>query len=314
MLSSKYIKPILVGLAGMLLMLAIYWGLLFIATQDIMHPFIQIMQYKYWMVPLILGFGVQMGLFWYIRSGSHLVGSSTVATGAGTSTVAMVACCAHHLADFLPILGLSGAAIFLTEYQEYFFLLGIISNLLGIAMMIYIIRTKEHISFGGFIKKLLFFKKISMNKVLIIIIILFSGLFIFNIFNNNDNKSEDKVIVNTEKEVKTIENKYTSKTDDQARVTVDVIPTILGVNESQNIFEVSFNTHSVEMDYNFSKTIILKDNLGNVYEALQWTGNRGGHHISGDIIFLALNSQASSVEININGVGGVDRIFKWDLL
>lgn len=159
MSTNKYIKPIIVGLAGMVLMLAIYWGILFIATQDVMHPFSQLSQYKYWMIPLIFGFGLQMGLFWYIRSGSHLVGTSTVATGASTSTVAMVACCAHHLADFLPILGLSGAAIFLTEYQEYFFLLGIMSNLLGIAMMFYIIKTKKHITFWGFIKKFILLKK-----------------------------------------------------------------------------------------------------------------------------------------------------------
>jgi hypothetical protein len=157
--TNKYIKPIFVGIGASILMFLIYWVILFIVTQDWMHPFIQMAQYKYWMTPLIIGFGVQVALFWYIRSGSHLLGGSTVATSAGTSTVAMVACCAHHLADLLPILGLSGAAIFLTEYQEYFFLLGIISNLLGIVMMAYIIKTKKHISFWGFIKRFLLFKK-----------------------------------------------------------------------------------------------------------------------------------------------------------
>lgn len=159
MLTNKYIKPILVGLAGMIFMLAIYWIILFIATQDPIHPFSQLEQYRYWMTALILGFGIQMSLFWYIRSGNHLIGTSTVATGAGTSTVAMAACCAHHLADFLPILSLSGAAVFLTEYQAYFFLLGILSNILGIMFMVYIIRTKKHITFWGFIKKFILFKK-----------------------------------------------------------------------------------------------------------------------------------------------------------
>ena len=150
-----------------------------------------------------------------------------------------------------------------------------------------------------------------MNKLLIIIIIIFSGLILFNIFNN---KTEDKVIINSEKSIDIIENKYTSQSDEQARVTVEIIPTALGVNESKNIFDVSFNTHSVEMDYDFSKVIVLKDDLGNIYEALEWTGGRGGHHVSGEIIFSAIDAQASNIEIDVLGVGGVDRNFKWNLL
>jgi len=314
MFDNKYSKPILVALLGMVFMLVVYWGILFIASQDIMHPFSQLLQYKYWMGALIFGFGLQIGLFWYIRSGSHLVGTSTVATGAGTSTVAMVACCAHHLADFLPILGLSGAAIFLTEYQEYFFALGIISNLLGIAMMAYIIKTKQHITFWDFIKKILLFKNVNMVKILIVIILLFSGLILFNIFNSSRDKIEDKSVLNIKTEEVDNDNKYLMQSDDQASVTVDITPTILGVDEDQNIFEVSINTHSVEMDYDFSKVIVLKDNLGNTYDALEWTGGRGGHHISGDIIFPNINNQATGVELDVLGVSEVNRIFKWDLL
>lgn len=144
---KKYLKPVLAGIIGMVSLVFIYWLILFLTTKDLYHPFQQFLEYKYWIIALVLGFGIQMGLFWYIRSGLHLSGvasKSAIATGAGTSATAMVACCAHHLVDILPILGLSAAALFLTKYQTWFFGLGIISNIIGIIIMLYIIKQKRH--------------------------------------------------------------------------------------------------------------------------------------------------------------------------
>ncbi len=46
----------------------------------------------------------------------------------------MAACCAHHLADVLPLLGLSGVAIFLVRYQLFFIIAGVLSNVVGITI------------------------------------------------------------------------------------------------------------------------------------------------------------------------------------
>lgn len=48
----------------------------------------------------------------------------------------MIACCAHHLADVLPILGLSGLAVFLVEARAPLMLIGIATNLGGIGIML----------------------------------------------------------------------------------------------------------------------------------------------------------------------------------
>jgi presenilin-like A22 family membrane protease len=48
----------------------------------------------------------------------------------------MVACCAHHLTDVLPLVGLAGAAFFLAAYQWLFLLLGVLSNLVGLVFML----------------------------------------------------------------------------------------------------------------------------------------------------------------------------------
>ena len=48
----------------------------------------------------------------------------------------MVACCAHHLSDVLPFVGLAGAAAFFAEYQVFFIVLGVVSNFIGITIML----------------------------------------------------------------------------------------------------------------------------------------------------------------------------------
>jgi hypothetical protein len=60
-------------------------------------------------------------------------------TSGGTSVTAMVACCLHHVADVLPILGLSAAATFLTRYQRPFMLAGLGMNIVGIIVMLIVL-------------------------------------------------------------------------------------------------------------------------------------------------------------------------------
>ena len=95
---------------------------------------------RYFVAAIASGFGLQVGLFVYLRRLLSLrargsAGAAT-ATGTGASTAAMLACCAHHLTDALPIMGLSGAAIFLNDYRVPMMLAGILVNLGGIAFMV----------------------------------------------------------------------------------------------------------------------------------------------------------------------------------
>ena len=74
-------------------------------------------------------------------------------TGAGgaTSTAAMVACCAHHVTDVLPIVGLTAAATFLAEYQTLFMLVGLGTTLVGIAVMAIILVRERRKSIQQFL-------------------------------------------------------------------------------------------------------------------------------------------------------------------
>jgi len=43
----------------------------------------------------------------------------------------MIACCAHHLTDVVPILGLSALSIWLVNFQTPLLAIGIVSNAAG---------------------------------------------------------------------------------------------------------------------------------------------------------------------------------------
>lgn len=154
MLAKKFFRKsslfiFLQGFVGGLFILStFYYLLLFAITKDPIHPFNQFGLYQPWMSLLIIGFGIQMGLFWMMKKGIRFSlqekSDAKLAAGTGTavSGVAMVACCAHHAVDLLPILGLSAAAVFLSEYQEQLLIFGVVTNLAGILLMLWFITGK----------------------------------------------------------------------------------------------------------------------------------------------------------------------------
>lgn len=93
----------------------------------------QFRQLWYLMVPLAIGFGVQIGLFSYIKSlAKQGISKGMMAASSTTSGLGMIACCAHHAVDIAPFLGLSALSLWLTAYQKSLLVVGIISNLIGI--------------------------------------------------------------------------------------------------------------------------------------------------------------------------------------
>lgn len=94
-------------------------------------------------VPIITGFGIQVGLFVYLKMATRASARGATAlagAGTGTSTLGMVACCAHHVTDVLPLVGLSAAAAFLANYKVPFMLAGLTTNAIGIFITVRTIR------------------------------------------------------------------------------------------------------------------------------------------------------------------------------
>ena len=88
----------------------------------------------FWLLPLAIGFGTQIGLYVSIRHDAILnrgIGASGTVSGGS-----MLVCCSHYLLSMLPIIGFSGLTIFLMTYQKAFFSIGIVSSVIGIILML----------------------------------------------------------------------------------------------------------------------------------------------------------------------------------
>lgn len=134
-------RPLLFSLLGMAGLMLLYLAIVSLA-EGWTHA-VELLVQDAWLVgPIMAGFGVQVGLYTYLKTVIHAASRGTGAlagAGGGTSTVAMVACCAHHVTDVLPLLGLSAAAAFLADYRIPFMLVGLITNLIGIGVISFLI-------------------------------------------------------------------------------------------------------------------------------------------------------------------------------
>ena len=94
----------------------------------------QFVTYRMYIVSLAIGFGIQIGLYTYLRSAiqSHCSTGKVVAVSGTTSTVAMISCCAHYLVNILPVIGATGLITLVGQYQVEFFWVGLASNAAGI--------------------------------------------------------------------------------------------------------------------------------------------------------------------------------------
>lgn len=136
-------KAIFWGVVAMLGM-TLFYVVIMLLTMTPNEAWLNFIELWYYIVGIIIGFGIQVGLWVYIKNCGRSSAHGAMPGASGTmSGTAMVACCAHHLTEVLPVLGLTGATIFLTQYQKPFLILGVSINILGIAYMLHILQ-KHH--------------------------------------------------------------------------------------------------------------------------------------------------------------------------
>jgi YHS domain-containing protein len=125
--------PVGTGVLASATLLSVYFGVLSLLS----GRSFAVEQFNEWwpyIVALVIGFGVQVGLFVYLRRAVHRAASGKVLVATGTTSgAAMLACCTHYLVNLLPVLGATGLMSFVGAYQVELFWFGIASNLAGIA-------------------------------------------------------------------------------------------------------------------------------------------------------------------------------------
>lgn len=105
--------------------------------------------------------------------------------------------------------------------------------------------------------------------------------------------------------------------DEQGAVTVEVTPLNLANPGETLDFQVSMNTHSVDLSMDLAALSALTTNTNLGVIGLSWDGPQGGHHVSGTLKFpVVVDGQplldgADRVTLTIGGVDGVERTFTW---
>lgn len=127
-------KSVLIGLASAVAVPSFYFAVTG-AVSGFAFAVEQFFSIWYWILSLSAGFGIQAGLFVFLRFRNASVSSGALAGSGGASGIAMVACCAHRLIDIAPLVGLAFIATALIQYQTYFFVAGLISNVAGIVYL-----------------------------------------------------------------------------------------------------------------------------------------------------------------------------------
>src|SRR3990172_2499033 len=144
----RIVWPVSVGLLAGAGLSLLYFAIVSWAESP-RHALEQFWTDRWIVLPIVVGFGVQAALYTILKKRLYLPavspGPSGPLMGAGgtTSTAAMIACCAHHVSDVLPLLGLTAASAFLAQYRTTFMLIGLATTLTGIAVMLAILMRER---------------------------------------------------------------------------------------------------------------------------------------------------------------------------
>jgi hypothetical protein len=105
------------------------------------------------------------------------------------------------------------------------------------------------------------------------------------------------------------------QTNREGNVTVTVTPRNLALGASSWDFEVSLETHTQPLDQDMTRVAVLIDTNGKSHVPVAWDGSpAGGHHRRGLLRFRPLAETPATMELRIQGIGGVEvRVFRWQL-
>lgn len=296
--------PLLFSLAGAAGMLAFYLVVLSLANSP-EHALEQLRAFWYWVALLSAGFGVQVGLYSHVR-GFHTGGREVAASGSA-STGSMVACCAHHAADVLPVLGIGAASALLMRYQEPLMVTAVLINIVGVAFMLTVVQRHGLYGDGVFGRLFRYDMRRVRNLAIVLAVLvapasfLYAGLYV-------DAPQGERV---TGTAGGTVYTDLPPRASSENGVSVEVRPVAEGDGLA---FEVSLNTHSGSLDFDVAEAAVLEDGSGESYAPLEWRGDPpGGHHRSGTLVFPA-PEDPGELKLTIRDVRGApERVFAWKL-
>ncbi|MBI4065228.1 hypothetical protein HY409_02575 [Candidatus Gottesmanbacteria bacterium] len=114
---------------------------------------------------------------------------------------------------------------------------------------------------------------------------------------------------------KLLNNSYQTQESSEASVTVSVAPRVLFIDE-RPVFDVIFETHSVELAFDVAEVTTLVDQNGNDLGKSSWNGSSpGGHHRNGTLSFAKpLPKSTQRVILTLKDIAGIaKRTYTWEV-
>lgn len=114
-------------------------------------------------------------------------------------------------------------------------------------------------------------------------------------------------------------NEEMSRMDQQGAIIMEVTLLNLGTPADTVEFDVVMNTHTVDLSMDLATLSTLITDTGVAMQATLWDAPRGGHHVSGKLVFPAVKDGKSILEgatkltLTVVDVDAPSRIFEWEL-
>src|SRR3990167_8257966 len=87
-----------------------------------------------------------------------------------------------------------------------------------------------------------------------------------------------------------------TQTDSQGAVIVQVTPIDVSKTAKTWQFKILLNTHTVNLDQDLTKMVILRNSYGDIYTPISWEGDPlGGHHREGTLSFKPISPKPPEI-------------------
>jgi len=142
---------------------------------------------------------------------------------------------------------------------------------------------------------------------LLVVLIIF---FAYQMKNDSPTISTENSSIQTEE---TAPESFSEQKDETGPVTVTVEPK-LNRGDTEWNFEITLQTHSVELDMDILESVVLLDTTGEEVKPVAWDGDPpGGHHRTGILRFAAPDPVPETITLRVKNVADVPvREFVWN--
>ncbi len=153
-----------------------------------------------------------------------------------------------------------------------------------------------------------------LNKILLPVFVIIATIVVSIVIKSRNTRVSNSQTFVSVKASENSKNNSSTQENDGGNVKIIVMPKTLAVGEKPS-FDIVFETHSVDLDFDVVQISSLVDEKGQVFNKSIWEGSEpGGHHREGNLTFNTILSKTKFAKLIIRDVSDIpERTFRWEL-